>query len=125
MFAALTIVRFRQAAIASGLGDTRSWVSPDEVEATQLPLAKAAEQVVASMHSVLQKTKVARDEVLEGMADLERESESESLRVRRTKAAEVRVVRNLADLRESKVVWKAEGLRLENADEGKNGKDEK
>lgn len=123
MFAALTIVRFRQAAIASGLGDTRSWLSPDEVEATQLPLAKAAEQVVASMHSVLQKTKVARDEVLEGMAELERESEVS--RVRRMKAAEVRVVRNLADLRGSKVVWKAEGLRMEIANQSQNGKVEK
>lgn len=122
MFAALTVVRFRQAAIASGLGDTRSWVSPDEVEATELPLAKAAEQVVASMHAVLQKTKVARDEELEGMSELEHESEK--VRVRRMKAAEVRVVRNLADLKVSKVVWRAEGLGLENADEGENGKEE-
>ncbi|MCJ1463764.1 putative pyridoxal kinase [Pseudocyphellaria aurata] len=119
MFAALTVVRLRQAATASGLEKTRSWVSPDEVEATELPLAKAAEQVVASMHAVLQKTKTARDEALEGMQELE--CESEKLRVRRMKAAEVRIVRNLADVREPKVVWRAEGLGLENAPEGENG----
>lgn len=95
-------------------------MSPDEVEATELPLAKAAEQVVASMHTVLQKTKVARDEALEGMPELEREREK--LGVRRMKAAEVRIVRNVADLRESKVVWRAEGLGLENAHDGENGR---
>lgn len=122
MFAALTVVRFRQAATTSGLGGLRSWLSPDEVEATQLPLAKAAEQVIASMHAVLQKTKAASDEALEGMPELERESEK--MRVRRMKVAEVRVVRNLTDLRESKVVWRAERLGLENADEGEDEKEE-
>lgn len=122
MFAALIIVRFRQAATASGLGSTRSWLSPDEVEATQLPLAKAAEHVVASMHSVLQKTKVARDDALEGIPELDRASEN--LRLRRMKAAEVRIVRNLADLRESKVEWRAEGLGSESSDDGGSGKEE-
>lgn len=120
LFAALTVVRFRQAASTAGLGGTRSWVSPDEVEATQLPLAKVAEQVMASMHTVLEKTKVARDEALEGMPELDRESRKS--RLRRTKAAEVRVVRNLADLRESTVVYKAEGLGLENGNEVEDGK---
>lgn len=96
-------------------------MSPDEVEATELPLAKAAEHVVATMHAVLQKTKIASDEALEGIPEVERESEK--VRVRRMKAAEVRVVRNLVDLRESKVVWRAEGLGLENVDEGENGKE--
>lgn len=87
-----------------------------------MPLAKAAEQVIASMHAVLQKTKAASDEALEGMPELERESEK--MRVRRMKVAEVRVVRNLTDLRESKVVWRAERLGLENADEGEDEKEE-
>ncbi|MCJ1425090.1 putative pyridoxal kinase [Sticta canariensis] len=121
MFAALTVVRFRQAASTAGLRGTRSWVSPDEVGATQLPLAKAAEQVMASMHTVLEKTKVARDEALEGMLELDHESRK--LRVRRTKAAEVRIVRNLADLRESTVVWRAEGLGLDNGNEVEDGKE--
>lgn len=98
-------------------------MSPDEVEATQLPLAKAAEHVVATMHAVLQKTKVASDEALKGISE-PAQRESEKVRVGRMKAAEVRVVRNLVDLRESKVVWRAEGLRLENVDEGENGKEE-
>lgn len=87
-----------------------------------MPLAKAAEHVVASMHSVLQKTKVARDAALERMPELDRASEN--LRVRRMKAAEVRIIRNLADLRESKVEWRAEGLGSEISDDGGSGKEE-
>ena len=79
-----------------------------------------AEQVMASMHTVLEKTKVARDEALEGMPELDRESRKSRLRC--TKAAEVRVVRNLADLRESTVVYKAEGLGLENGNGVEDGK---
>ena len=86
-----------------------------------MPLAKAVEQVMASMHTVLEKTKVARDEALEGMPELDHESRK--LRVRRTKAAEVRIVRNLADLRESTVEWRAEELGLDNGNDVGDGKE--
>ncbi len=107
MFAALILVRFREAALARGLGTVQSWMSPDEVEPVDLPLAKAAEMVMGSMHAVLVKTKMARDESLKGLSESEAESGSDEMRLRGTKAAEVRVVQNLGDLREPEVVWKA------------------
>ena len=115
MFAALTVVRLREAVAAAELASTRSWISPDDVEATDLPLARATEKVLASMHTVLEKTKTARDEALERMSGplgtLERERDSEKrLHLRKTKAAEVRVVRNVADLKEPKVVFRAEAF---------------
>ena len=109
MFAALTVVRLREAVGQANLDHTKSWVSPDDVEAVELPLAKAAEKVLGSMHTVLSKTKEARDRELEGMNRLmEQEKDSEKrLRLRRTKAAEVRVVRCLGDLREPRCDWNA------------------
>ena len=109
MFAALTVVRLREAVTHAGLGNVKSWRSPDEVRAVDLPLAKAAEKVLASMHAVLVKTKKARDEALEGM-----EGESEKvMHLRKTKAAEVRLVRNLDDLRDPEVEFRAQGLEWE------------
>ena len=121
MFAALTVVRLREAVKAAKLGSARSWISPDDIEATDLPLAKATEKVLASMQVVLEKTKTARDEALESMAGplgtLEREKDSEKrLHLRRTKAAEVRVVRNVADLKEPKVVFRAESFDVNKSD---------
>ena len=75
-----------------------------------LPLAKAVEKVLGSMHTVLAKTKEARDRELEaisGRIDQEKDSEKR-VWLRQTKAAEVRVVRCLGDLREPKCDWKAE-----------------
>ena len=113
MFSALTVVRLREAITASGLSEIKSWASPDDVKAVDLPLAKAVEKVLGSMHAILQKTKIARDENLAkmegetGILDTETDREKR-LRLRRTKAAEVRVVRNLGDLKAPKVVAKAE-----------------
>ncbi|MCJ1479819.1 putative pyridoxal kinase [Lambiella insularis] len=102
MFAALTVVRLREAVAAAGLSDVVSWVSPDDVGAADLPLAKAVEKVLASMHAVLRKTKTAMGETLKGMEggalDMEEVSEKR-MHLRRTKASEVRLVRNLDDLR--------------------------
>ena len=67
MFAALTIVRLRQAVANESLARSKSWISPDDIEAVQLPLAKATEQVLGSMQSVLEKTKKARDDTLQSM----------------------------------------------------------
>ena len=94
---------------------TKAWLSPDDVEATDLPLAKAVEKVVASMQTVLEKTKKARDEALEGMGGplgtLEKEKDSEKrLHLRKTKAAEFRIVRNINDLREPHIVYQVKPL---------------
>ncbi|KAA6415412.1 MAG: pyridoxine kinase [Lasallia pustulata] len=124
MFAALTVVRLREAVAAAKLGSTRSWISPDDVEATDLPLARATEKVLASIQVVLEKTKTARDEALERMSGplgtLERERDSEKrLHLRKTKAAEVRVVRNVADLKEPKVVFRAEAFDGKESDDAR------
>lgn len=114
MFAALTVVRLREAITDAGLGNTTSWRSPDDVHATDLPLAKAVEKVLASMHAVLRKTKLARDEVLERAEGAEgRSGEGEKDRyLMETKAAEVRLVRNMPDLRRPEVRYRAQGLDL-------------
>jgi len=106
MFAALTVVRFREAITTAGLGNVKSWVSPDGVKGVDLPLARAAEKVLASMHAVLVKTKKARDEALVGFEG----EEGVEGRLRRTKAAEVRLVRNLGELKEPRVEFWAEGV---------------
>ena len=115
MFAALTVVRLREAVTHADLNNTKSWVSDDDVEAEDLPLAKAAEKVLGSMHTVLSKTKEARDKELEGMAGplgvMEKEKDSEKRTwLRKTKAAEVKIVRCLGDLREPRLDWKAEAF---------------
>ena len=115
MFAALTVVRLREAALAASLTTTKSWVSPDEVEATELPLAKAVEKVVASMQAVLERTKDAMHEELKAMnydlGALDKESGSaRRVHLRETKAAEVRIVRNVDLLRNAKIVYRVEAF---------------
>ena len=111
MFAALTVVRLREAVIEAGLSGAKSWVSPDGIASVELPLAKAVEKVLGSMHAVLEKTMQARDEELratEGTIEKEAAMGSEKrVHLRRTKAAEVRVMRCLEDLRNPKAAWKA------------------
>ena len=118
MFAALTIVRLREAVAEQQLAQVKSWVPPDTIKAVDLPLAKATEKVLGSMQTVLEKTKKARDESLESMSGplgaLEKEKGSEKrLHLRKTKAAEVRLVRNLTDLREPKPLFLAEALEVD------------
>lgn len=117
MFAALTVARLREATAAAGLHTVQSWLSPDEVVAVDLPLAKAAEKVVGSMHSILLKTKKARDKALaeerplgKAGAGVMEEDTEKRLKLRIVEAAEVRVVRNLEDLRHPDAVWRAEGF---------------
>ncbi|KAH7417060.1 Ribokinase-like protein [Cadophora sp. MPI-SDFR-AT-0126] len=113
MFAALMLVRLREAVNnISGLMETSSWVSGDEVAATELPLAKATEKVLASMHEVLTRTKKQRDEELEkyhsqvGARDTE--ADTKKLKLVTSKAAEVRLVRNLDCLKFPEVKFVAE-----------------
>ena len=117
MFAALTVVRLREAAYDASLTTTKSWVSPDDVKVTELPLAKSVEKVVASMQAVLEKTKVAMDEELKSMnydlGALDKESGSaKRVHLRKTKAAEVRIVRNVHLLKEPKIVYKVEAFNI-------------
>ncbi|KAF2403898.1 pyridoxal kinase [Trichodelitschia bisporula] len=109
MFAALTVARLREAVRDAGLASTLSWRSADDVKATDLPLARAVEKVVASMQAVLGKTWKAREEVrveVEGQMDRAglvrgsegREEEEKIRHLRLTRAAEVRLVRNVGDL---------------------------
>lgn len=61
MFAALTVPRLIEAVSAAStpaldLAAQPSWKSPDDVPATELPLAKACQKVLASMQATLAKT---------------------------------------------------------------------
>jgi pyridoxine kinase len=109
MFAALMVARLREAVYAAELQNTASWKSPDDVPATELPLAKAAVKVLASMQAVLGKTYEAYTAALPGIQALEdrpgqttgedgEKNKEKKSHLRRTKAAEVRVVRNVRDL---------------------------
>ncbi|KAM0724240.1 hypothetical protein Q7P37_000122 [Cladosporium fusiforme] len=106
MFAALMVSRLRQAAAEANLLDTRSWLSGDEVAPKDLPLAKAAEKVLASMHAVLKDTATrygAEASALENGKSVGGSSEEEietARHLKLTKAAEVRVVRGAKWLRE-------------------------
>ena len=126
MFAALIVVRLREAVAEADLSGTKSWISADSVRATDLPLARAAEKVVGSMNAILVKTKQARDHELERMDGplgiMEEEKESEMrLGLRRTKAAELRVVKCLEDLKFPCTDWKAKALTENELSEGQNG----
>jgi pyridoxine kinase len=108
MFAALMVARLREACLAAHLLSTAHWQSPDHVVATELPLAKAAEKVLSSMHTVLKKTMESRqkelqrlqsaDELNTGIGDEADKDNAKAKYLRLTKAAEVRVVRNWKDL---------------------------
>lgn len=115
MFAALTVARLRQeVARVDGLWTTKGWLSPDDVEPTALPLATAVELVLGSMQAVLSKTKQVMDETLAkpaGGSEIEPDSEKR-MHLRTTKAAEVRLVRNLDDIKTPQVEFSAEALNL-------------
>jgi pyridoxine kinase len=70
MFAALTVPRLIEAVAAApldqNLKDTPSWRSPDDVKAEDLPLAKAAQKVLASMQAVLARTAEGCQKRMEG-----------------------------------------------------------
>lgn len=117
MFAALMVVRMRQAVSEEGagagaggtaaLGQTESWLSPDDVGALDLPLARAAERVLASMHEVLAATcESMKAEVKRVKADIGAADEKR-MHLARSKAAELRLVRHLGSLREPVVEFKA------------------
>ncbi|EZF29807.1 pyridoxal kinase [Trichophyton interdigitale MR816] len=123
MFGALMVGRLREAVFndSPALRETASWISPDNVATTDLPLAKATEKVLASMHTVLEKTMIARNEELARyqnederndveFAHLPEEERKAALekraRLRASKAAEVRLVRNVEHVRHPVVKFK-------------------
>jgi pyridoxine kinase len=127
MFAALMVVRMREAVwnlstsdSAGGrkpLTETTSWVSEDSVDVLDLPLARAAEKVLASMHAVLSKTCEAMDadmtKLREGMAaGSENEEEAKKIHLLKSKAAELRLVRHLDCLRFPTVEFKAKKMEI-------------
>jgi len=109
MFAGLTVARLREAIYDAELQHTGSWKSPDDVAAADLPLAKATSKVLASMQAVLAKTAAAcavEMEAYEERVVLEgcgtgpeaQEERTKKRALRLSRAAEVRVVRNVGDV---------------------------
>ena len=116
MFAALMVVRMREAVHnnGNGLGEKESWISDDSVDALDLPLARATEKVLASMHEVLTKTcESMQAEVKKAEATMVHGTEEEdekALRLIKSKAAELRLVRHLGSLREPVVEFQAQKM---------------
>lgn len=112
MFSAILVARLRQAAKEANVLNQESWQSPDDVSAHDLPLAKAAERVLASMHSILKDTEQHHNDVAQKLSEEKHNklhvgsgkdaSEQDDIEkhLRLTRAAEVRVVRNAKALRE-------------------------
>lgn len=103
MFGALMVIRMREAVSAvPGLSETDSWLSGDDVPTLELPLAKAAEKVLASMHEMLERTSQGMTRVVEkmriGLSDDEKKDEKK-LQLVRSKGAELQLVRNLECLK--------------------------
>ncbi|KAK0353472.1 putative pyridoxal kinase [Friedmanniomyces endolithicus] len=110
MFASLMVARLRQAAQDAHLLDKPSWRSPDEVSAPDVPLARAAEKVLASMHAALKDTaehyeaaakkwtEEGQGERKSGKGDEASEEKDTQRHLALTRAAEVRVVRNMKAL---------------------------
>ncbi|KAE8145828.1 Ribokinase-like protein [Aspergillus avenaceus] len=125
MFAALTVARLREAVFAADpqLQTTKSWVSPDDVKATDLPLAQTTVKVLASMHNVLEKTMEARNAELraadtQGDEQLSEEERQKRQHLRNSKAAEIRLVRNVRFLRAPTVEFQAQEWKKEDLPSG-------
>ncbi|KAI3323603.1 pyridoxal kinase [Xylariaceae sp. AK1471] len=120
MFAALMVVRMREAVAYASTQHTTSWLSPDDVTPTDLPLARAAEKVLASMHEVLARTcenihsglsaAVARLASRRGVDEDVVRAEPQTMHLLKSHAAELKLARNLACLREPAVQYRAEKM---------------
>ena len=111
MFAATLVARLRQAARKAGILDRPSWRSDDGVSGVDLPLARAAEMVLASMHAILRDTAQHYDRAAQTLNEAKgpapedgtkasKEDQETQRHLRLTRAAEVRVVRNAKALLE-------------------------
>ncbi|OAA49394.1 pyridoxine kinase [Metarhizium rileyi] len=114
MFGALLTARMREAVQSvPGLASCASWLSDDTVSAVELPLARAAEQVLASMHEVLTKTRDAMPSVIERTRARLKEDDRVSGKGEqqiKSKASELQLVQNLECLRSPGVQFKAQQL---------------
>jgi pyridoxine kinase len=104
MFAALMVTRMREAVYQSSpsLRERGSWLSEDHVSPLDLPLARAAERVLASMHEVLSQTAQGMKNVVEKTNREMREedkTDEKRLHLVKSKAAELQLVRHLDCLR--------------------------
>lgn len=114
MFAALMVIRMRQAVSSiPGLSEKASWLSGDDAPTLELPLVRAAETVLASMHELLSRTSQSMEKVVErttkGMSEEERKNEGK-MDVVRSKGAELQLVRNLECLRAPEVQFRAKTI---------------
>ncbi|KAI9825777.1 MAG: putative pyridoxal kinase [Phylliscum demangeonii] len=109
LFAALMLARLHDA-VQTGVRSTPSWRSPDHVPATELPLAQAAEQALASMQALLVKTKEARDRALPSKLGRDDGDDDTARHLRETQAAEVRLVQHADDLRMPTVRHRAQAV---------------
>ncbi|KAK7752714.1 putative pyridoxal kinase [Diatrype stigma] len=130
MFAALMVTRMREAVHNTStnnpdsgsapdprLEDVHSWLSPDGVDALDLPLARAAEKVLASMHEVLERTCAAMGaelrgavRALKGKSDSADDLDPRTAHLLRSHAAELKLSRNLACLRNPGIRYHAEKM---------------
>ncbi|TGJ82561.1 hypothetical protein E0Z10_g6218 [Xylaria hypoxylon] len=123
MFAALMVVRMREAVAYSDIDSTQhtaSWLSPDDVAPTDLPLARAAEKVLASMHEILARTceqmpsalsaAITRLATRRGVGEDVVRAESETMHLLKSQAAELKLARNLGCLREPTIEYRAEKM---------------
>ena len=122
MFAGLMVARLREACHDAGTLSKRGWTSPDDVSATDLPLARATIKVLSSMSMVLDKTMKARNLEMDQFHARPRASidpqdgkesvfdEEKTTFLARTKAAEVRAVRNANDLRKPPILFEAKAI---------------
>ncbi|KAK2591504.1 putative pyridoxal kinase [Conoideocrella luteorostrata] len=114
MFGALITARMREAVQdVAGLINQASWLSDDSVTAIELPLARATEKVLASMHEVLRKTRDGMQSVAERtratLTEEERATGKGEQQIK-SKASELRLVQNLESLRSPKVQFKAQQI---------------
>lgn len=116
MFAALMVVRMREAVAKydpkhdATLGERRSWLSSDDVDALDLPLAKAAEKVLASMHEVLARTCEGMTAEMKEVKAKNQDIDEKTLHLIKSRAAELKLARNLGCLRDPAVAYRAEKL---------------
>ncbi len=118
MFGALMVVRMREAVTngshSADLLQRRAWLSDDDVAAVDLPLARAAEKVLASMHEVLTKTCDGMDaemkranEMLDRQGVVDEAGRAKAMHLLKSRAAELRLPRNVNSLRLPAVEFRA------------------
>ncbi|ODA81820.1 hypothetical protein RJ55_00325 [Drechmeria coniospora] len=114
MFGALMAMRMREAVEAvPGLRQQPHWLSGDDVPVLELPLAKAAAKVLASMHQILTLTKDAMPAIIERtkatLSDQDKADNGKAHAIM-SKAAELQLTQNLDCLRAPTVEFKATAI---------------